>query len=86
MKARDDEVTRDSIWRTKDGQLVAVKDMKDSHLFNLIRCFRGMSPLGTRVVTKTEARRHDWLNALANEAYARGLQLDDLTETEPVHE
>lgn len=83
---RVDDVTRDSIWRTKDGRLVAIKDMQDSHLLNVIRCFRDMSPHGTKVVAGDAARRRQWVNALANEAYRRGLSLDELTEKEPVHE
>lgn len=80
------EVTRESIWRTMDGQRIAVKDLADSHLLNIIRCFRNLSPHGTRVMPNAPTRRRQWLNMLANEAYARGLKLDDLTEDEPAHE
>jgi hypothetical protein len=31
------EITRDTLWRTKDGTLVAVKNMDDQHLLNTIR-------------------------------------------------
>ena len=44
-----DEITRESIWRTQTGKRIAVKDLSDSHLLNIIRCFREMSPLGTKV-------------------------------------
>lgn len=82
----DVEITRESIWRCADGHLVAVKDMTDSHLLNIIRCFRQMSPHGTQVAPRRGPGRHKWLNALANEAYARGLELDPLTDGEPEHE
>lgn len=85
MEKGDVEITRDSLWRTATGELVAVKDMTDSHLLNLIRVFRNMSPLGTRLKALQEDRMR-WVNALANEAYARGLKLDELREGEPVHE
>jgi len=78
-------ITRESIWTTQTGECVAIKDMTNDHLLNLIRCFRNMSPIGTRLKTKP-SRRRQWVNALANEAYTRGLKLDDLTEGEPVHE
>jgi len=80
------EITRDSIWQTKDGQRIAVKNLEDSHLLNIIRCFRNMSPHGTKVMPSTPSRRRMWVNAMANEAYRRGLKLDELTEKEPVHE
>jgi hypothetical protein len=79
------EITRDSLWRTATGELVAVKDMTDSHLLNLVRVFRNMSPIGT-TLKALRADRMRWVNALANEAYARGLTLDELMEGEPVHE
>lgn len=78
-------ITRNSIWRTQAGKLVTVKDMDDQHVLNLIRCFRNMSPVGTRILGPP-AKRREWVNVLANEAYARGLQLDPLAEGEPVHE
>lgn len=84
--AAEGEITRESVWTTATGRHVKIKDMDDSHLLNIIRCFRGMSPVGTRVAPTHRTGRMKWVNALANEAHARGLKLDDLTEGEPVHE
>lgn len=86
FEPRPNEITRESIWTTATGKRIAVKDLEDSHLLNIIRCFRAMSPHGTKVAPTNKARRRAWVNALANEAYARGLSLDELTEKEPVHE
>lgn len=80
------DITRDSIWVTAEGRRIAVKDLEDSHLLNIIRCFRDMSPHGTKVAPLDVEGRMRWVNALANEAYARGLRLDDVAEGEPVHE
>lgn len=79
-------VTRDSLWRTKEGRILAIKDMGDQHLLNTIRCLREMSPIGTKIRIHSHARRRQWVNAMANEAYARGLKPDELTDGEPVHE
>lgn len=79
-------ITRDTLWRTAGGRVLAIKDMEDGHILNIIRCLRDMSPQGTQVCAGDLARRREWLNVLANEAYARGLQLDPLIEGEPVHE
>ena len=49
-----------------------MRDMDDRHLLNTIRVFRNKSPIGT-VVTCDAVRRREWLNVMANEAYARGL-------------
>lgn len=81
----DPSMNRESVWKTKDGQLIAIKDMHDSHLLNTIRVLRDRSPIGTKF-TCTDVRRRSWVNAMANEAYLRGLTIDDLTEGEPVHE
>jgi hypothetical protein len=78
-------IDRESLWCTRDGRPIPIKDMADSHLLNTIRVLRKMSPLGTTFKT-TEERRRKWVNAMANEAYARELELDPLTENEPVHE
>jgi hypothetical protein len=59
--------TRESLWRTMDGRVLAVKDMEDSHILNIIRCIRGMSPEGTKVNCGGPTRRREWLNMLANE-------------------
>lgn len=80
------QVTRESIWTTATGRRVAIKDMEDSHLLNIIRCFRDMSPHGTRVAPTDPAMRRHWVNALANEAYRRGLTLEEPAAGEPVHE
>lgn len=81
-----DEITREHIWTTATGERIAIKDLKDSHLLNIIRCFRGISLLGTKVAPRDPEGRMRWVNALANEAYRRGLKLDDAVEEEPVHE
>ena len=72
-------------WRTMDKRFVRICDMADSHLLNTIRVLRGLSPVGTRHSLRP-ARRMMWLNAMANEAYDRGLTLDPIREGEPVHE
>lgn len=79
------EITRDSIWRTQTGVRVRIADMADSHLLNTIRVLRGKSPRGTTFRTD-DVRRRDWINAMANEAYSRGLALDDLDDNDPIHE
>jgi len=79
------EVTRESKWREMGGRLIRICDMDDHHLLCAIRVLRNMSPIGTKW-HGIPSRRRMWLNAMANEAYARGLELDPLTETEPVHE
>lgn len=75
----EDEITRDTAWRTRDGRLVAIRDMTDQHLLNTIRVLRRRSPIGTAFKT-SGVRRRRWINAMANEAYERGLSLDELGE------
>lgn len=77
--------SRDSIWKTKEGQLVRIREMTDHHLLCTIRVLRGKSPHGTRFICGVVVRR-EWLNAMANEAYSRGLSLDEVDERDPVHE
>lgn len=79
-------VTRDSIWVTADGRRTPVYGLEDSHLLNIIRCFRDKSPHGTKVFPVDPIRRREWLNVLANEAYARGLTIEEVDEKDPVHE
>lgn len=74
-------LTRDSLWRCKDGRTVRVKDMLNSHLLNTINVLRGKSKRGTEFKT-TDERRSEWLNVMANEAYLRGLTLDPLSDDE----
>jgi hypothetical protein len=80
-----EEITRETFWRCQDGRYVPIKDMEDSHLLRTIRVLRGMSPIGTTFKTDS-VRRRNWLNAMANEAYSRGLELDGIRESDPVHE
>lgn len=83
--APEEEITRDSIWTTRTGERIAVKNMTDSHILNTLRVLREMSPIGTKFKTSA-VRRRQWVNALANEAYTRSLTLDDIVKGEPVHE
>ena len=62
-----------------------MRDMDDRHLLNTIRVFRNKSPIGT-VVTCDAVRRREWLNVMANEAYARGLSIDPVDDKDPIHE
>lgn len=81
----NDRFTSDSIWTTSDGMRVAIRDMSNSHLLNTIRVLRGKSPVGTKFHTD-DVRRRQWINAMANEAYARGLTLEEPDEKDPLHE
>ena len=81
----DDQITSTTEWTCADQRRVRICDMTDQHLLNTIRVLRRMSPLGT-IFRTTPERRRQWVNAMANEAYARGLTLDALQEHEPVHE
>lgn len=77
----DDSLNSDSIWTCKDGRRIPIGQMGNDHLLRTIRVLRGKSPIGTKFKTSPE-RRRKWLNAMANEAYERGLQIDPLTEEE----
>lgn len=79
------EVTRESQWRTMTGEHVRIFAMSDQHLLNAIRVLRNRSPIGTRVVMD-DVRRREWSNAMASEAYARGLTIDANDARDPVHE
>lgn len=76
-----EQITRDSIWVTRDKKRVAIKDMDDHHLLSAIRVLRGISPIGTTFST-TDERRRRWINAMANEAYLRKLEIDPLSDAE----
>lgn len=78
-------ITSETEWRTKDGQRVRIRDMTDSHLLNTINVLRGKSRKGTTFKTD-DVRRREWLNVMANEAYKRGLTLDEVDGKDPVHE
>lgn len=67
-------ITRESLWKTREGVIVAIKDMADTHLLNLIRVLQNRSPHGTIIVYNQISRRR-LLNTVANEAYRRGLEL-----------
>lgn len=77
-------ITRETQWRTQIGTRIRICDMTDSHLLRTIRVLRSMSPIGTKFNTTPE-RRRAWLNAMANEAYERGLHIDEITEQELAH-
>jgi len=79
-------LTSDLIWRTAQGKRIAVRDLENDHLLNIIKCFRNKSPHGTQVWPSDSVRRREWLNLLANEAYSRGLSLEEVDEKDPVHE
>lgn len=87
MEDQDDlePLSRESIWTTKDKQRIPVYQMKDSHLLNTIRVLQGKSPLGTTWSGDAICRR-EWLNVMANEAYARGLTIEEVDKKDPVHE
>ena len=78
-------ISRDSVWTTKDLKRIPIYRMTDDHLLNTIRVLRGKSPLGT-TWSGDAVRRRDWLNAMANEAYARGLSIEEVDKKDPVHE
>lgn len=78
-------ITRDSVWVTKDRQHVPISEMTNSHLLNTIRVLRGKSPSGT-TWSGDAVHRRGWLNAMANEAYSRGLSIEEVDEKDPVHE
>jgi hypothetical protein len=79
-------ITPDSVWMTAKGDRIRVRDLEDGHLLNIIRCFRNKSPHGTQVYPRDPVYRREWLNVLANEAYSRGLTLEEPDEKDPVHE
>lgn len=68
------------------GKRIPVHELEDSHLLNIIRCFRNKSPHDTQVFPRDAVQRREWLNMLANEAYSRGLNLEEVDEKDPVHE
>jgi hypothetical protein len=78
-------ITRDSVWITKEKRHIPIREMDDHHLLNTIRVLRGKSPIGTRLVIDA-VHRCEWLNAMANEAYSRGLSVEEVDEKDPVHE
>ena len=82
---RDEIISSESYWTTRERQRVRVYDMADSHLLNTIRVLRGKSPLKTRW-SGDPVRRREWLNVMANEAYRRGLRIEEPDEKDPLHE
>lgn len=38
-------ITRDTLWKTQDGRLVAIREMTDSHLLNTLRVLRGLTSI-----------------------------------------
>lgn len=78
-------ITRDSEWVTRDKKRVRIYEMEDPHLLNTIRVLRGKSPVGTTLTFFDERLRREWLNAMANEAYARGLKIEEVDDEDPVH-
>jgi hypothetical protein len=69
------DITRDTPWITKEGKRVPIRNMTDTHLLATIRVLRNLSPIGTTFRTD-DVRRREWVNVMANEAYARGLTID----------
>lgn len=80
-----DPISRTSYWVTKEHKRIRVYEMEDSHLLNSIRVLRGKSPIGT-IWSGDNVRRREWLNVMANEAYARGLSLEEIDDKDPIHE
>lgn len=78
-------IDQDSVWVTREKQHIPIYKMTDHHLLSTIRVLRGKSPLGT-TWKGDNVRRRGWLNAMANEAYSRGLTIEDVDEKDPVHE
>lgn len=59
--------SRDTIWYTNDGKAIAVRDLEDTHLANLIR-FLHESPYHDEW-----KRKGEFINVLMDEVQARGL-------------
>ena len=76
---------RDSIWTTSSKKRLPISAMDDHHLLATIHVLRGKSPIGT-VWNGDLIRRRGWLNAMANEAYSRGLTIPEVDEKDPIHE
>ena len=86
LEGYDNEpLSSDSYWTTRERRRVRVCDMDDPHLLNTIRVLRGKSPHGTKW-NGDSVRRREWLNVMANEAYSRGLSIEEVDEKDPVHE
>jgi hypothetical protein len=81
----EEPLSSDSIWTTKERQRIPIYKMGDSHLLNTIRVLRGKSPIGT-TWSGDNVRRREWLNVMANEAYSRGLSIEEVDGKDPVHE
>jgi hypothetical protein len=72
-------IHEDSIWITRIGMRVPVKQMEDSHLLNTIRVLKSESPIGTRFNCSDEDRQL-WIEVMMAEAARRGLFLDGENE------
>jgi len=65
----------DVIWRTRIGEEIPVKELRSSHLLNIVRMLKGQSPHGT-TFRCDDITRHNWIQILTLEAERRGLLLD----------
>jgi hypothetical protein len=63
---------KDVAWTTREGVVIPIVDLADSHLVNIINMLNHQSPIGTRYHTTAE-RRTMWLAIINAEAQRRGL-------------
>lgn len=61
-----DEYSRDMLWKTREGQLVRIRDMEDSHLLNAERFLRSDGA--------TQPRSRAGVEVLQEELRIRGLK------------
>lgn len=71
-------IDRNTVWVTKDGQKVSIKNMTDIHLLRTIRVLLGESPIET-TFRATAERRKQFIQVMCNEAHRRRLSLEGWT-------